>query len=342
MDAQSFKPKSFWEKPEGTTGMIFAAGGIVGGGYLLYTFLPFIITLLQNTLYTIFLGLGVAATVYVIADPKFRNLLFFAYKSVMRLATSIFITIDPIGIIENYVDTLKDNLKKITNQIMNLRGQIELVKRQISDNEKQVKQNIQTVEAAKKAQDSDRFILNAKLAMKSAGRLTESNKTLKELLVKLEGLYRILNKTYEAADFLIKDIEDDVKVKKTERTAILAGHSAIKSAMKIINPKDDKKAMFDAALEYMAEDVGSKVGDIEHFMEVSEGFLNGVDLQNGVFEQQGWEILEQWEKKESPLLKSSKPMLLARASDEGDVLDLDNPIEKEKVPHENQFRGMFN
>jgi hypothetical protein len=339
MDFKEFKPKTFWEKPEGTTGMIFGALGLIAGGFGLYKLLPFLITLTQNLFTLIGLGLGLAGTIYVIADPKFRNLLFYAYKSVMRGATSIFITIDPIGIIENYVDTLKDNLRKINLQISNLRGQIEIVKEQITSNERQVKQNMLQVQAASK--EPKRYALQQKLATRSAGRLTESNKTLKELLVKLEGLYRCLNKTQEAADFLIQDIEDDVSVKKIERKTILASHSAIKSAMKIINPKDDKKAMFDAALEFMAEDVGNKVGDIEHFMEVSEGFLSGVDLQNGIFEAQGWELLEQWEKEGSPVLKENKALLLARAADDNDKLDLDNPIVKEKIPRNNQFEGLF-
>jgi predicted nucleic acid-binding Zn-ribbon protein len=272
-------------------------------------------------------------------DPRARNLLSFAYKSIMRLATSVFITIDPIGIIKNYVQTLKDNLAKIDKQIANVKGQIVMLKNQIAENQRQIKQNFQT---AQSAGDDSRFALNKKLAMRSAGRLNDSTKTLQDMEVKLEGLYRILNKTYEAADFLIKDIDDDVKVKERERAAILASHSAIRSAMKIIKPEDDKKAMFDAALEFMAEDIGSKVGDIEHFMEISEGFMNGVDLQNGVFEQQGWELLEQWEKQDSPLLKESKPQLLARAADPKDTLDLDNSFDKEGIPHFNQFDSLFN
>ena len=38
-----FKPKTFWEKPEGVTGLIFMAGILLGGGYLLYKALPAII-----------------------------------------------------------------------------------------------------------------------------------------------------------------------------------------------------------------------------------------------------------------------------------------------------------
>ena len=339
MEIKDLKPKSFWERPEGTTGMLFGAVALIGGGILLYSkLLPFLLTLAWGTFQIVVAGLSTAAIIYVIADARFRNLLLFSYKSAMRLATGVFVTIDPIGIIEGYVDTLKDNLKKISKQIMNLRGQVEMLNSQISTNQKQMKQNIQLVQAAK---DNQKYAMNAKLAVRSSGRLSESNKTLQELLVKLEGLYRVLNKTYEAADFLVKDIEDDVQIKKRERQAVLAGHSAIKSAMKIIKPEDDKKAMFDAALEYMAEDIGSKVGDIEHFIEVSESFMNGVDLQNGIFEKEGWELLEQWEKQGSPLLHSDKETLLARANDENDVLDLDNPIEKAKVPRPNQFDKLF-
>ena len=46
-----FKPKSFWQKPEGVTGLIFMTGILLGGGYLLYQALPYLITLTSNLLY---------------------------------------------------------------------------------------------------------------------------------------------------------------------------------------------------------------------------------------------------------------------------------------------------
>jgi len=335
------KPKSFWEKPEGTTGMIFMVGLILGGGFLLYKFLPFIITLLENTLYTIFLGLAIFAILWVIFDPRFRNLAFFAYKSAMRAITSIFITIDPIGIIENYIDTLKDHLKKIDKQIANVRGQIEGLKREIQRNANKIQQNLNLIKAAKKSGNA-KYSTNVKLAARSSGRLQNTNVTFKDLLVKMEGLYRTLNKTKEAAEFMVTDIEEEVDVKKRERKMVLAGHSAIRSAMKIIKPEDDKKAMFDMTMEFMAEDVANKVGDIEHFMEVSESFINGVDLQNGAFEEEGWAVLEQWEKEGSLVLGDSKQKMLAQAKDDNQVLDLDNPIERESVAQRsNQFSNLF-
>ena len=43
--------KTFWQKPEGKTGMVVAAGAAVGGGLLLYKALPYIIVLMENTIY---------------------------------------------------------------------------------------------------------------------------------------------------------------------------------------------------------------------------------------------------------------------------------------------------
>ncbi|MCC7244637.1 MAG: hypothetical protein IT269_03070, partial [Saprospiraceae bacterium] len=98
-DLQPVKPKNFWERPEGVTGGVFLAAILLGGGYLLYTILPVLITLAQNTLYLAGILAALAAVVYMVLDPKMRNLVWYMYKSVMRWITGVFVEIDPIGIL---------------------------------------------------------------------------------------------------------------------------------------------------------------------------------------------------------------------------------------------------
>ncbi|MCI5059126.1 MAG: hypothetical protein MRY83_23640, partial [Flavobacteriales bacterium] len=75
MQNTPIKPKSFWKKPEGKTGM-FGLAAIAGGvGYLLYKLLPYLISIVENTLYLSLLLGVLAALIYVILDPKFRNLI---------------------------------------------------------------------------------------------------------------------------------------------------------------------------------------------------------------------------------------------------------------------------
>ena len=97
---------------------------------------------------------------------------------------------------------------------------------------------------------------------------------------------------YENSEIMMEDISDQVAVKQEERDAIRASHSAMKSAMNIISGDKDKREMFDQALEAIADDVSAKVGEMERFMELSSNFMDSVDLQNGVFEEEGMKMLE--------------------------------------------------
>jgi len=69
----TISPKSFWKRPEGKTGMIFAGALGLGGLYVLYKSLPFLIELVQNTLHLGILLAVLGALVYVILDPKVRS-----------------------------------------------------------------------------------------------------------------------------------------------------------------------------------------------------------------------------------------------------------------------------
>ncbi|PHN08513.1 hypothetical protein [Flavilitoribacter nigricans] len=333
------KPKSFWQRPEGVTGMIFMAALVLGGGFLLYTAMPTLLLLAQNTLY-LALMLGVlGAIVYMVLDPKMRNLVWYMYKSVMRWVTGLFVQIDPIGILKSYVDDLKDNLRKMNKQISQLRGQMHKLQEIIVNNKKEIQSNLSMASKAKATNKQSVMILKSR----KAGRLKESNVRLEDLYRKMEVLYRVLSKMYENSQVLMEDIQDQVMVKEQERKIIHTSHSAMKSAMSVISGDPDKRAMFDMAMESITEDVANKVGEMERFMEMSSSFMDSVDLQNGIFEEEGLRMLEKWEKEGvSLLLGEEKDNLLLQANSEEDVLDLDAPIQEPiREGRRNQYDNLF-
>jgi hypothetical protein len=102
--------------------------------------------------------------------------------------------------------------------------------------------------------------------------------------------------------------------------------------------------MFDMAMENITEDVANKVGEMERFMELSANFMDSVDLQNGVFEEEGMKMLEEWEKEStSLLLGEEKTQLLLKAESDAEVLDLDAPIpERQRTGNsKNQYDSFF-
>lgn len=331
---------SFWKKPEGKTGAIVLAGVVIGGGILLANALPVLVALASNTLYLAGMLLVLGAIIYMVLDPRMRNLVWYMYKSVMRWITGLFVQIDPIGILKSYVDDLKDNLRKMNRQISQLRGQMHKLQEMILNNKKEIKNNLNLASQAKQKNKQSVMILKSR----KAGRLKESNMKLEDLYKKMEILYRVLRKMYENSEIMLEDIQDQVMVKEQERKAIHASSSAMKSAMNVINGNADKRAMFDQALEAIADDVSSKVGEMERFMEMSENFMSSVDLQNGVFEEEGLKMLEKWEQEGvSLLLGDKKEELLLEAADDENVLDLNQPIKKpvRVGNHSNQYDSFF-
>ncbi|MBP6812164.1 MAG: hypothetical protein KA138_11625 [Saprospiraceae bacterium] len=321
-DMQPMKPKNFWERPEGLTGGLFMAAILLGGGYLLYQALPTLITLASNTLYLAGLLAALAAVVYMVLDPKMRNLVWYIYKSIMRAITGVFVQIDPIGILKSYIEDLKDNLGKMNSQISNLKGQMYKLGEMIKQNNANIKNNLNLAGKAKETGREALMVLQAR----KAGRLQDSNVKLEDLYKRMEVLYRVLTKMYENSEIMLEDLSDQVIVKEQEYKAIKASHSAMRSAMNILSGNSDKKYMYDMALEAMADDVGQKVGEMERFMDMSKNFMDGIDLQNGVFEEEGLAMLDKWEKEGvSFLLGGDKKKIVAKANSPAETLDLNAP-----------------
>ncbi len=297
-DNNQFTKKSFWQRPEGVTGGIFMLALMGGIGFLIVSNLAAITSFIATTIGLVASLAVLGVILYMVLDPKMRNLVWYMYKSVMRKITGIFVNIDPIGVLESYVDDLKDNLRKMSQQIGSLKGQMRKLKTIMDTNAKEIDNNMKLASLAKERGKEKQMILSSR----KAARLKEVNKKYDALHSKMQVLYRILSKMYQNSEILLEDTKDNVQLKKQERNAIRTSHSAMKSAMSVISGDPDKRAMFDMAMEKIADDVAGKVGEMERFMEMSSGFMDSIDLQNGVFEEEGMKMLEEYEKKSNLLL----------------------------------------
>lgn len=323
-DGAGGKQKSFWKRPEGVTGTIFLLGLAGGLGYLIYTGVLNVLfaNILSLTLTLVALGV----ILYLIFDPKMRNLIWYMYKSVMRWITGIFVNIDPVGVLKSYVEDLQDNILKMRKQIGVLRGQMRKIQGLMEKNEADINENLKLAKAAKQKENQQQFLLSSR----KAGRLKDTNEKYRKLYQKMEVMYRILDKMHNNSEILLEDTKDQVKLKEQERKAIRASHSAMKSAMSVISGDPDKRAMFDMAMESIADDVANKVGEMERFMDMSAKIMDSVDLQNGIFEEEGMRMLEEWE-------KNSTLMLMEGSTSSDETLDLDS--ERTKPDPEKRTNG---
>lgn len=331
--------KSFWSRPEGVTGMIVLLVLIGGLGYLGYASLSALVAFVNTQTGMIVSLLALGTVIFMALDSKTRILISYMYQSAMRWLTGLFVQIDPMGVLRSYIDDMKLNLKKMNRQINSLRGQMHQLQELIFNNKRDINTNLSMASEAAQSNKQAHVLLKTR----KAGRLQDSNMKLEDLLQKMNVLYRVLAKMYENSEVLVEDVQDQISVKEKERNAIMAGHSAIKSAMAVIKGDPDKKAMFDASLEMLADDVSQKVGEMERFMDMSQSFMQSIDLQNGIFEEEGLQMLEKWEKESiSLLLGGEKETILNQPME--DSLDLNTYVATPELRQEsktNQYDNLF-
>ncbi len=321
----SVKKKSFWRRPEGKVGAFFLIAGAAVVAIYHVPIFAFIKSLLTGTISTIALGAVVLALLYMIFDKRVRNLIWYMYKSFMRWLTGLFVQIDPIKILENYVDYLKKNMRKMDMHITQLKGQISQLKTIILKNRREMEHSIKLAEQAKIQGKKELITINTR----QYGRLKETNERYQKLLDKMLVLYKVLNKIHINSGYLIQDTENDVRMRKQELKAIRTSHSAMKRAMSVIQGDPDKRLIFDMATETVVEDIHNKIGEMERFIEISGSFIDSIDLQNGIYEKEGLEILEKFEKEGSSFLfgePKEEDLLKIKKEEEG-LADLEKALE---------------
>jgi len=297
--------KPWYKKPENI--VAFAGIGLLGWGAIniLDSALPTINRVLEQVLESIWLTAGVGLTVAILGlllvNKDLHRLIWYGYKSAMRWITGRFIELDPIGIMQSYVDTLHVRMKEIRQGIATLRGQASQLENLIRATSKQAEKSMQLASQARNREGEAGMRKQLRLQARKAGRAQETNMTYKGLHAKIVRHVAVMEKIKEASEFMIEDMEDTIEHETHKRKAIHASFKAMSAARRIL-AADEQREMYDRALQSNVDDYHNKLGEITQFMEDSQGFITTMDLENGVFEEDALLKLDEWEKRSEDLM----------------------------------------
>jgi hypothetical protein len=280
--------KSFWKRPEGIPGAILLVGIIGFLGYGAMQVLPSLIELAENIYYLGAMCAGLFAISYLLFDKRVRTIMWYFYKSMIRKATGLFVQLDPIAIVEGFLEDLRDKMVSMEDQITKLKGQIRKIKNKIADKKEKYEYFYGMAAAARSKGDEPTMGLNIRKAEREKKAATD----FEVLSDKTEKLYKVLDKMKKYSMIMVDDISHEVGMKKDEREIIRTSHSVMKSATNIINGNSDKKVLFDQAMEFIVDDIGMRIGEMERFMDVSADFMTNMDLENAMYEEKGLKILD--------------------------------------------------
>lgn len=292
--------KSFWSRPEGKTGIIalLGLGALAVWGWS--AIVGFILSMLVNTFLTIVLAVGVIVLLLVAISPRTHMI----FRLLARAITGLIINIDPIGILQDRLNTIKKRRAKMSEQISQVSGQVRLLKDTIAKNKAEADKSMgEAAYAHDKATSATDEI--SKLSMASqvkikanrAGRLQKANVSYQQLLTKLQSLYDLLQKWSIHLDTYIADTEDEVKQKKIEYKTINTAYSAFKGAMKAFKGSVTEEDIYDTTMEHLAENASLKLGEIEDFQRITANFMDNLDVENGAVTEKAMKELEAYQQR---------------------------------------------
>ena len=284
----STKVKSFWDRKEGTTGMVVIAAIVIAlwwfnrnGDTLAHMF--------DNMEHIIWSSLKIAGIIFLLVNKRVRML----FELGMRAITQFFVELNPIAIMKNYLDGLENDREEMNNEIDNLSKQKGVVDGSIDENNAKIKECLENMAAAKAQGNAEEMELN----QNEIGLAQEFNEDLKKMSADVTAILAFLEKTYKNIGFFIAKERKKVEYREKAYNIIKAASSALKSAMKAIKGDRDDKMMADMALEAVKDDMYKKVGQMKRTINSTKEFSASIDVQNAKYNIKAMEMLKEYESK---------------------------------------------
>jgi hypothetical protein len=245
--------------------------------------------MLANTALAIVLAAVVGGLIYAITSKQVRTVVWYMFKSAMRWVTGIVVNIDPIGIMKTYVEDMTSKREDMGEQISKLDAEIVKSNRVISAKTKEIQEQLQQAEIAKRQNKQGAMTVSTR----QAGRLQDFLNRIKPMVAKMEAVKAILIKLYENSEFAIDDLKSEIQIRELEYETVKKGYSALRSAMSIFKGDPDKKAVFEQAMELVENNISFKAAEMDRFIRETQSIVSKIDIENEAFNEDGLKMLEE-------------------------------------------------
>jgi hypothetical protein len=236
------------------------------------------------------------------------------YRSFWRGVTGLFITIDPIGIMESYKEDLSASMEKMGTQIGMLKGQDEKLATIIRKKRAELDHATELAKVARDKGDAAQL----RIQSNQMARLEKTVAGYEDMRGKITQLLAVLEKMQKYTKMVFEDLRLDIENRKEARATMQASYGAFSSAMKILKGDPASRAIYDQTVEFLDNDYMDKMGQIRQFMDESGDMISAMELEGDVSQAEALKKLDALEAKTQNLLAGASPRALPAASTPSD------------------------
>ena len=296
--------KAIWNRPGGTFAKITAVAAACGIGYGFVMALPFLISAAANTL--IFIGelVAIFGIIMVLSSKSFWKWISLFWTQLNRRIVGMFVRIDPISILKNGIQRMKEQLQEVENNITKLGGVLEQMKKDLRSYEDEFKTNVRRREASQKRMSSPNITPEEMMSLKGnyvvinndITRLTKIIANQQKRIEISERYLNVLKRLKILANFKCKDAESELHWRAQEYEQAKKQQKAMKSIKNIFSGGLGKTMEEEMALEFCAETVNNSIAEMQSLLDGSSDLLINMDLDSMANIDNVDEILAKFEK----------------------------------------------
>lgn len=263
-------------------------GAVAFGGVMLFQAIaPFLIDLFQNIIMLALLGAIIGLpTLYLVFNPL---VVWGFFKTLSMKLTAFLIKMDPLSVMDRYLDVLKENKANLERVEAVVSGKEIKISRKIKELNDGIADAKKYAQAALANQDEEQ----AGVYGSRYSALKESINMLTPMHNELKDNLNFLNKLSKNWGVAITKIGDQIAIKRDLYETLKETVGALRSTEDFINSDTEQGRLFGMSLKAFEDSVTSKMGYIAEFEKKANPILKKIELERTADSQQGLLELKQ-------------------------------------------------
>lgn len=263
--------KSFWERPEGTTGMIFAILAVALGVKVAAMLLPLIVSAFAAVVALA----GLVGFVGLLMNSKVRQFGSYLFKVAMRFLTGMLIELDPIAILESHVADWKKKLGRVKDGLISVKAELKMIIEDLNANAAKHNQLMVEFKFAKERGNNSMATSRAQMVSMLREQREKYEKMYEQTgkaFSALQRIYQVLKHRVEVEEFSLDTKRDEWKIAKRNR-------SIVRDATSILQGMDDSE-LYNRANDHIENEAMLAEAEIEMLDEFTSDLYRSLEARN--------------------------------------------------------------
>ena len=300
---QELTMKNLWKRPGGAFAKVTGWAAIAALLYGFYKILPFLVAAAANLLVLILELVALAILVYLITSKDVRRVVKLTWLQVMRKLYGIVVNIDPIHILQNGINEMVKKLDIVRENVTKLEALLVGMKEKNKTYKSEFEKNISKRKTIQKKLTDPTVPSSEMLKYKATLQLINNEITRGEAQIKAqneriatsEKYLKVMKNLETAADFKVKDAQNELRYRKDEYEQAKAQQKAMSSITSILKGNMSKTMEEELAMEQVTNTINTSIAEMNRLLDGSNDILVNFELDTAANATKADEILARFD-----------------------------------------------